>query len=214
MVSLCEFVHLLSLTFCVRLPQTVYAVGPGLAVSAPYGGFQMQSTTVIDPFLVRFEARFYGPPTFFRKFVSKLSILGYHNQTYQVESFWTVAHKPLHVSISLHSRALTHVRARMQMTGCADLVSQALSHVARHRARRWTDSGVSPMDDADVRQPKLSHVREYQQETTRARVVINTGAVTSTTTKIKGDTRLTFSHARTGKLGAKEECFIRACTGL
>jgi phenylpropionate dioxygenase-like ring-hydroxylating dioxygenase large terminal subunit len=68
--------------------QHVFAIGPGLGISEPHGGFVMQGTTVIDPFHVVLEARFFGPNTFARRFTSKMLITAYHNQTYQDVPMW------------------------------------------------------------------------------------------------------------------------------
>lgn len=68
--------------------QHVFAIGPGLGISEPHGGFVMQGTTVVDPFHIRLEARFFGPNNLARKFMSKALILAYHNQTYQDVPMW------------------------------------------------------------------------------------------------------------------------------
>lgn len=70
------------------IEQTVVCVGSTVVVSESFGGFLMQTVTVEDPFHVRYEARFFGPPHWTRYFVSKLAITGFHNQTFQDVPVW------------------------------------------------------------------------------------------------------------------------------
>ena len=60
-ISLAVIRNFIGSTTTPSSEQHVFAIGPGLGISEPHGGMVMQSTTVIDPFHILLEARFFGP---------------------------------------------------------------------------------------------------------------------------------------------------------